>query len=379
MNALIFLLILSFLVIIHELGHLLTAIWAKVKVEEFGVGYPPKALTLFRWKGIPFTLNWLPFGGFVRMEGEDQLTSDGAKESKAASNIGPFYTKSKRARLVVLLAGVFLNFVFGVIAFAIVYTKMGIPTEVLDPIVESVAEGSPASSAGIQVGDLIFSIARQCDNPELCEPVAVDIETRNEVVNFVNAHLGEELVVSIRRGGEVVQTTLVSRLAEDIPDGQGAIGVSFQTVVYKFYPWWQMPFRGIGVGIQQSLAFGWMVLAAFVGIFAQIFTQGSVPEGVAGPVGIMHQATKERIFQQGWENTLGFAGMLSINLAVLNILPIPALDGGRAVFVLLETLFSKKRLEKIEAYSNYIGFGFLLLFIGLITVKDIFVLIKDLI
>lgn len=404
MAILIFLLILTFLVIIHELGHFFTAMWMKVRVSEFGVGYPPKAVTLFTWRGVPFTLNWLPFGGFVRMEGEDGpegegelRTEDGGRRtedqgsSPSASSaqarkqtkskkeldsqfsvldpqIGPFYTKSKRARLLVLLAGVFMNFMFGVVAFSIIYTKMGIPVPADSNMIGGVLPDSPAFEAGFEAEDRIIAVQPEGED-------AMNTQTASQVVEIVNSNLGETLQFTILRDESEMQVDVYARTEEERGADQGAIGVSFAGVDFVHYPWWQMPLRGTWVGIQQSLMLSYMILQAFADIFIQLFSQGQVPEGVAGPVGIVDQASQTGLFEQGWIAILNFTALLSINLAILNLLPIPALDGGRAVFVLLETVIGPKRREQIEGRMNFIGFAFLFGLIILITAKDIWTIV----
>lgn len=380
MTLLIFLLILSFLVIIHELGHFVTALWMKVKIEEFGLGYPPKAFTLFHWRKIPFTFNWLPFGGFVRMEGEDEGIEDresrienqelSKKKLSDKSGVGPFYTKSKKARLFVLLAGVFMNFLFGIFAFTVIYTKMGIPTYSDLAKIGFVADQSPAMEAGIMSGDVVTGVVAENGD-------TADIKTSQQMVEFVNAHTGEHLVLTIIRGDQEIAIETYARKADEREEQDGAMGVGFDSVEFKFYPWWQMPFRGMAVGIEQSIGLSIMILQAFGDIVVQLFTHAKVPEGVAGPVGIVHQASKSGLFQEGWLTILNFAGMLSINLAILNVLPIPALDGGRVLFVLLETVIGKKRRATIEGRVNQYGFLFLIGLIVLITLKDVWGVIVD--
>lgn len=364
-----FLLILSFLVIIHELGHLLTALWFKIGVEEFGVGYPPRAKTLFTWRNIPFTLNWLPFGGFVKMVGEDGPETDSIKTS---SKSAPFYTKPKRARLVVLLAGVFINFVFGILAFSIVYTVMGFPRLIDNRLIDQVIEGSPAASAGILASDSVKSA-------KIADQAPVTFQTTTEVVDFVNAHLGETVTLYIDRAGQEQSFDVYLRKKEERPADQGAIGIGFAApdVIFDFYPWWQMPFRATYVGFQESIALSLTILSSFGQMVGGLIFRAEIPKDVAGPVGIVHQATKVGLFQSGWETVLKFAGMLSVNLAILNLLPIPALDGGRAFFVMLESVIGKKLRERIESKVNLAGFAFLLGLIILISVKDVWSIVAD--
>src|SRR5260221_1182304 len=154
-----FVIMLSFLVIIHELGHFLTARLFKIKVEEFGLGYPPHARTLFTWKGIPFTLNWIPVGGFVRMEGEDggESLTDHQKThvSTDKTHYAPFYTKSRLERLIVILAGATVNFLFGVLAFTIIYSYIVIPVPVspVQTVISELHDG-PSKIAGLQENDI---------------------------------------------------------------------------------------------------------------------------------------------------------------------------------------------------------------------------------
>lgn len=382
MAIIIFLLILSFLVIIHELGHFITARWMKIRIEEFGIGYPPKALTLFHWKGIPFTLNWLPFGGFVKMEGEDgdsgQETGDSkqgtvaSRQEKAqqstADQESPFYAKSKRARLFVLLAGVVVNFVFGVLAFAVVYARVGIPTPLMQPVISAVEEGSPAAESGFQIGDTVVAIMEDERN---------EIDNINEFVSHIKANQGKDTTFIINRASAEQTLSVYVRTPEETPSGSGAIGIGFETLEMRFYPTWQMPFRGMWVGLQQSIGLSWMIVQAFVDIFVKLFTTAQVPQDVAGPIGIVHQASRTGLFEEGWMTILNFSAMLSINLAILNVLPIPALDGGRAMFVLLETVIGKNRRSQIESRANYLGFGLLLVLIIVISLRDIWVVIKD--
>lgn len=377
----VFLLILSFLVIIHELGHFLTARWAKIDIEEFGIGYPPRMKTLFHWKGIPFTLNWLPLGGFVKMKGEDgpsveDVTAAKTKTAKKNSNpskeFGPFYTKSKRVRLLVLLAGVVINFLFGIFAFAVIYTKLGIPVPSDAPVINVISPQSPASQAKLREGDKVYRLESVTDGQSQVEPKTVD-----ELVVFVNGNLGENLRLHIDRQGNQFTTDLYARKPEERGPEEGALGLRFQGYAYQFYPWWQMPFRGAWVGINISLGFSSAVLSAFFSIIKEIVTFSSIPAEASGPIGIVRDASNLGIFQQGWLELLRFAGMLSINLAVLNALPIPALDGGRAFFVIFETVIGKKRREQIEEKFNYAGFVFLMGLILLISLKDVWLVLRD--
>jgi regulator of sigma E protease len=371
--TILFILILSFLVLIHELGHYLAARWAKIKIHEFGLGYPPKAITLFKHNGTPFTLNWIPFGGFVRMEGEDGVPDETVTEPTQTTKKekeAPFYTRSSFERLVVILAGVAVNFVFGIIAFTIVYAVQGIPTLINEARIGAVAENSPAAEAGIPVNVNVIAIKDGVDT--------IPVSTNEEVIEAVSVRAGKEitLVTTGTCSGTTCQesatefTTYV-RTAEEIPEGEGAIGIAFTDQVFLFYPWYEQLFRGIVVGVQQAVLFGVFILLSLFDLVKNMVQFGQVPGDVAGPVGIVHQAQTQGLFQQGWIMILNFTGLLSVNLAIMNLLPIPALDGGRALFILLEKVIGKHRVQKVEGYANYGGFMLLIGLIVLITARDI--------
>lgn len=364
MALLAFILILSFLVIIHELGHFFAAKWAGVKVEEFGLGYPPKAAVLFRWRGTDFSLNWIPFGGFVRMAGEEQTTNT----SKKATD---FLAASRWKRLVIILAGATVNFLFGVVAFTTLFSFMGIPTPLETARIAEVAENSPAAQAGIPTGVEIRagSVGDAGDQP---------LTTPSEVISFVQEHRGQtvKLVVTGSCDGTHCEENLSEhevyvRTPEETPADQGALGVVFEPVLFVKHPFWQMPIKSTQYGVQQSLYLVEQILGALRQLAVDVFSKGSMPSDLAGPVGIVHQAQESGIFSRGWLMIISFAGVLSINLAIMNVLPIPPLDGGRAVFILLELFVSKQQTRTLEHYVNYGGYIFLLGLIALVTIRDV--------
>lgn len=370
-QIIIFILVLSFLVIIHELGHLLAAKWAKIKVEEFGVGYPPRALTLFKWGKVVFSLNWIPFGGFVKMIGEDGPESEGnKKDDKDEEGLASFYKKSRFQRLVVILAGVVVNFIFGIIAFSIIFGIKGIPIQIEGARIGLVAPNSPAAIAEMEENTQIKSLS--------FEEETVEVSSIKDVIIFIDAHKGNEVIVTntLACDDEVCPTETKKfivklRTDDETPADQGSLGVGFSDFIYKFYPWYEMPARSIWFGIQQAVFMVLMIIGALVGMISQI-AGGSIPQDVAGPIGIVDQAASSGIFTEGLLSILNFAAMISINLAVMNLLPIPALDGGRALFIILEKFFGKKMINRIEGYANYGGMIVLLGLIVLITGADIF-------
>ncbi len=383
MAIILFILILSFLVLIHELGHYLVARKFKIRVEEFGLGYPPKALTLFKKWGTVFSLNWIPFGGFVKLEGEDQAMPEPGPETPTKSKTpkksdlssatadGPFYAKTAPVRLAVILAGATVNFLFGVIAFTIVFSIAGIPS---GAIVSSTGEGSPARQSQIPSGVAITGI-RQGDKYT---------QTRNslEVMQTVQQYRGQTITVqtvgpcqNTSCGDQHQEYQVYVRTLAETPPDQGAIGVAFSTDYYRFYPWYQQPIKGAVFGIEQAVTMGYQILIALKEMVTGLVSRGVVPAEVTGPVGIVHEASRSGLFSQGPVVLLLFSGMLSINLAIMNVLPIPALDGGRALFIMLEKIVGRKRVQKVEGYANYGGFVVLVGLIILVTFRDIFKII----
>ncbi|NCN03752.1 MAG: hypothetical protein GW942_01600 [Candidatus Pacebacteria bacterium] len=369
LQIIIFILVLSFLVIIHELGHLFAAKWAKIKVEEFGIGYPPRAFKLFKWGKVLFSLNWIPVGGFVKMIGEDGPDSDD-KGRDYEDGLAPFYKRSAKKRLVVILAGVVVNLIFGIIAFSIIFGFKGIPTQIDGARIGYISPGSPAQEVGIKDNTQLKSISFGEET--------IDITSIDQAVELLGTQKGNEITLtnslpcSEASCPEQTEKFIVQlRTDNETPAGEGSLGIGFSDFYYKFYPWYEMPFRSIWYGIQQALFMVLMIVIALFEMFQQIFG-GSVPKDVAGPVGIIDQAASSGLFTEGPLTILNFSAMISINLAVMNLLPIPALDGGRALFIILEKFLGKKRINKIEGYANYGGMILLLGLIVLITGADIF-------
>lgn len=368
MDIIIVIFIISFLVIIHELGHYFAAVLTGTNVEEFGLGYPPRLFKLFVFKGTQFTLNAIPFGGFVRLEGE--MGRDDSLDKKESYQ-GAFFNKSSFERLAITLAGIVTNVVFALIAFSIVYSFMGIPLSLYDQArIGEIAPNSPAAEANLPVNVNILEIKTDTN--------FYSIENFEDVQRTVADNKGKnlEIVVSGTCEGNVCHDLresyqVYARTQEETPEGEGSIGVGFLDATFQYYPWYEMPFRGTWFGIQQAVGLGWMILQALIDMFVGLFTRGVLPQDVAGPVGIIHETQKGNVISDSFLANLGFAGMLSLNLAIMNLLPIPALDGGRAIFIMLEKIIGKKIVEKVEGYANYVGFALLILLIVTITIKDV--------
>lgn len=365
-TIIIFVLLLSFLVLIHELGHFIVAKLTKIKVEEFGLGYPPRALTLFKKWGTIFSLNWIPFGGFVKMEGEDGGETSQTHVTHKKGE-GPFYEKTILARMAVILAGASVNFIFGVLAFSVVFSFWGIPS---GAIIYQVQPNSPAELAKIpsQVAITAITVGDR----------KTQVDSLVQVRQLAYDNLGKDIIVHTTGpcanntcGSEVATYQATLRTADQIGEKQGALGVEFEQDYLQFFPWYEMPFRGAAYGLKQAVSLGGAIVLALGHMVSDLFSRGVVPNQVAGPVGIVHEASQSGILTKGPLSVLLFAGMLSINLAIMNILPIPALDGGRAFFLILESALGKKHISRIEGYANYGGYFLLLGLILAVTARDV--------
>lgn len=359
MEIVVFLVILSVLVLIHEAGHFVAAKMFGIRVEEFGLGLPPRALKLFRRGGTDFTLNWLPIGGFVKLAGEDFS----AEENPLQKDL--FFVKPIWQRAIVLTAGVVMNFVLGVVLFASVYSYIGIPTKTDRVKIEEVSAGSPAEVVGLKIGDRITKI-RIYEDMNL-RSQDINVENVDQFVKLVGMNKGKEidlLVVSESGGEREVKVTP----RENPPAGQGALGVLLTSVELVHYPAWQMPFRGAVVGLREAVAWGQEIATGMWQMVSKL-VRGQVPQDVSGPVGIYQVSAQ--VSKHGLIPVLQFMGVLSINLAILNIMPLPALDGGRVVFLGIEKIIGKKRKNKFEGVVHTVGMIVLLSLMALITLRDV--------
>ena len=354
MQLIVFILMLSVLILIHEMGHFLMARLFKMRVEEFGIGLPPRAKSLFKHRGILFSLNWLPLGGFVKLYGEDMENPEQATSPEA------FFNKPMWQRAAVLLSGVMMNFILGVVVFGIVYSYLGIPTKTDKVIIVEVAKDSPAAIAGVEVDSLVKKIV---SGKKEVSFVGID-----EFVQKIDSLKGKEVEIVLEDKSGVEKTVKITPRVSP-PEGQGALGVALSSVEMKKYPLWQMPFRGVVVGLSEAWGWGKEIAGNLKMIVVNLITGKGLPKDVSGPVGI-YQVSKE-VYRVGWVAVLQFMGILSINLAILNVMPFPALDGGRVAFLGVEKIIGKKKKNMIEGYVNTGGMIFLLGLMVLITVKDV--------
>lgn len=341
-SILVFLIVLSILVIVHELGHFIMARRAGVLVEEFGFGLPPRLIGRKVGETL-YSINLLPFGGFVKLHGES--SEDSISYPKRA-----FLNKSKKTRIGIIVAGVVMNFFLAIVAFAIVYYFSGIPKDTGKVKVLEIAAGSPAQTAGIVVGDIVGSV----DGKEVTK---VD-----QFVKIVEEKKGKRVTLEL----EGRKVTVTPR--ENPPAGQGPLGVTISTMEVYYPPKWQRPFVGAYYGFKEALFWGKTVTLGFWNLIVQLFG-GKVPKDLAGPVGIF--AITSEAAKVGIIALINFIGILSVNLAILNILPFPALDGGRLLFIGIEKAIGRKVVPKVEAMVHTVGMVVLLLLLLAITAHDI--------
>ena len=345
----LFILILGALVVIHELGHFVTARLAGVRVLEFGIGFPPRAKVL-RAKGETlYTLNWLPIGGFVKLEGEDGNDVDDPRS---------FAAQGLATRLLILVAGVGMNVV---LAFAI-FTGIalgGDPT--IGVRIGSVQADSPASAAGLQAGDVVASLDGRYHGAFGSTSLLAELR----------ASAGRTVRLGVERAdGTFEELSVALRSAAQIDAEHGALGIEFPSATTtRGAIHYSIP-EAVGLGAQRTVEALGLIVGGLGQLGDAIVNRPTEPPPVAGPVGIATQIG-DIFWQLGPILTLYVAGILSANLAVVNILPFPPLDGGRMLIISLKRIFGERISLRAERMTYVVGFVFLFAFLIWITGFDI--------
>ena len=370
----IFAMILVVIVVIHELGHFLVARLFDVYAPEFGIGFPPRMCKLFRWRETQFVLNWLPIGGYVNLAGEGAPGTDGQEievdKDIPASRL--FSSKSAWQRFLIILAGPAMNLFLAIFLFMWAYGFLGIPVQLNDGVmITDVEADSPADFANLQAGDKIIAVSDATGDESL-------VFDMNEFIVYVNAHRGQAISLQTVNDchelvcdGEPNWHTVVIRTLEETPAGSGSLGVVLSSTVDVFYPWYQHIPLSVYYGAKQSLYFAKSILGGLAQGVANLFRPQESELVLMGPIGMVSELNQPKTFSRGILEILSFAGLLSVNLAVVNLLPIPAVDGGRLVLILLEKLVGRARIAKIEYSLNYVGLVFLFGLMLVITGKDV--------
>jgi regulator of sigma E protease len=342
-------------VLVHEAGHFIAAKRAGMKVEEFGFGFPPRLIG-WRRHGTIYSINLIPFGGFVRIFGENG-------EHRNAS--GSFGASSFLAKLSVVVSGVVMNFLLAVVLL-ILGSFLGLRVGIFDAATTTratqtevqilqIAPGSPAEAANLQPLDAILGFRQDGDFQAMASP--------DEVRTFAYAHEGQPVTIVVSRGGTIQDIPL--HLRQPLGPTEGPIGISLALTGVIRYPWYESIWRGVA---SAGVIF-WGVLVGYWGILKSLIANGNTGADITGPVGIA--TLTGQAARIGFNYLMQFVAMISVNLAVLNILPFPALDGGRLVIIVAEKLRGRSLSMHVEEVVNAIGFAILIILMIAVTIKDI--------
>lgn len=369
LTIIIFILVLSILVFVHELGHFLSARKFGVKAEEFGFGFPPRVWGIYKntdgkWKQVwgskevadspktIYSLNWIPLGGFVKIKGEN-----GENEAENDS----FASRSIWQRAVMLSAGVTMN-VFLAAVLISVGLMIGLP-QVLEGVnpqakvtdkkiqIVQVMADSAAAKAELKIGDVIMGIdGKKFDNYE-------------QLQTYVAEHPNQQLNYKIKRGTEEMDKIITPEVRQET--GKAGIGVGITETGLVSYPW----YLAIWYGIKETVLLVWAIIVAFFQLIKGLILGHGVSADLAGPVGIA--ALTGQVARMGFVYLLQLTALLSVNLAVINFLPFPALDGGRVLFLIIEKIKGKPVKRELESIIHNIGFLLLLLLVFVVTFRDV--------
>ncbi len=352
MDLVIFIVALSVLVLVHEWGHFVAARRTGVRVEEFGLGLPPRIWGKKIGETI-YSLNWLPIGGFCKLLGEDPNDEE---KTDSKSKKESFEYKKPWQKMLIVLGGVIMNLVLAVVIFSVVYTILGVPVEVDRVSVIGISQNSPAEKAGIKEDDVVYRVNE------------IEIKKTNELMDEVGKNKGGKVVLEVGNKNKEDLRKVEVEVRQDPPEGEGSMGVAISNTEMEKVAWYRVD-RGIRAGFEEAYYWGKIIGGGVIKMVGGLLT-GNVPKDVSGPIG-MYEATSAINKNQGFLAVVHFFGIVSVNLAVVNVLPFPALDGGRIIFVIYEMITKRKANPKLETTINNVGMMILLGLILLITVGDV--------
>ncbi|MFH1193575.1 MAG: RIP metalloprotease RseP [bacterium] len=364
-TILLFIIILGLLVFVHEFGHFIFAKKLGAKVEEFGFGFPPRAIGVYKnhegktkivFKKTPqtastiYSFNWVPIGGFVKIKGED---------GEGKNDPDSFASKPVWKRAVILAAGVTMNFILAAAIMSVGF-GIGMPQAIEKDIaganvkdrvlqVVSVTKDSPAGKAGLQAGDEITAV----DGKKL------DFK---ELQAYATSKVGEEVIYSIKREDKSFDANATPSILKET--GYGGIGIGLVETGIVSYPW----YLAIWKGITETFFFTKEIVIAFATLLKDLFIGKGATVDLSGPIGIA--VITGRVARLGLIYILQFTALLSVNLAVVNILPFPALDGGRLLFLIIEKIRRRAMSQKVEAMIHNVGFMVLMALVAIVTYRD---------
>lgn len=358
MTILLFIIVLLVLIVVHELGHFFAAKAFGMRVDEFGVGYPPRAWGMKRGE-TEYTVNWLPFGGFVKIFGEDGV--NGAPEPRS------FVAKPKLQQALVLVAGIAMNLVLAYLLLTITL-GLGMPRALTEEEtlmapdaalgVSNVLAGSPADDAGVKPGDIITSISTK--------EATIETKSAEAFTAFVAGSEGREVTLAITRGtGHLTLTAVPEDGVIAADPSRAALGVGVAAFGTVSVPWYMAPLEGLTFTweLTKTTAVGLIHFFGGLFTFTADLSQVSGPIGIAGAVGDAGES--------GIVPLMTLMALISINLALINLLPFPALDGGRLLFVIIEAITRKRIPAQLSGALNFAGFALLILLMVVITASDV--------
>lgn len=343
-----FILAFGALIFFHEFGHFIFARLNKIEVEEFGFGYPPKIFKLFRAWGTDFTLNWIPFGGFCRMKGE-------AGETQEA---GSFLAAKPGARLATLFGGPVTNLLIGMIIFAFLFTRTGAP-DYSKVEVAAIDPNTPAESSGMSVGDIILQVNHQ------------EITSMSHLSQIIAENLGKEVEVILLRDG--VETQIFVTPREDYPSDQGPLGITITNPVKDITVIQSIPLAFTAT-LNQGVQLFMLPVRLISGQIAPSDARMVSVKGIYDIYAQVQTLDKEEAqanSEYAGLNTVYFLAVISIALGFTNLLPIPALDGGRIIFILFELIFRKKIRPELEGKIHAVFYALLLTLMVVLVINDI--------
>ena len=352
LTIIIFILILGILVLVHEFGHFFAARKMGVAVEEFGLGFPPRIFSIKKGETL-YSLNWIPLGGFCKIKGD---------EGGDISEKDSFVSKSIGVKAIIISAGVAMNIFLAFVLFSIGF-MIGFPQDmngkpiqgakkISEPQIQimSVLKNSPAEKAGIKLGDVIFEMDGQ----------------KFKEISLFQKHIKNsknEIIIKIKRGDNILEKKMKPEFSEKV-NGK-IIGSQLVSSSIVSYPW----YTSIYLGAKTTVFLTFEIIKAFCLLIKNLIFHQTVTEDIAGPIGIA--VITGQIAKLGFIYILQFTALLSLNLAVINFIPFPALDGGRILFLTIEKIRRKPIKQEIENTAHGIGFILLMLLVVVVTYQDI--------
>jgi regulator of sigma E protease len=358
MGILVFFIILLALVLVHEWGHFAAARAFRVRVDEFAFGFPPRLFSVKKGE-TEYSFNVLPIGGYVKIHGEDPEKMEPNDPDRARSLVA----RPKWQQAAVIVAGVVMNIVLAWVllsaslAIGAPASMEGAPYPVHDAklTVVALAPDSPAKAAGIREMDVILGVSADTDSIAPTVP--------QDVIDFVGGRGGEEVVFTLERGGKTIALSVVPQ--NGIVEGRAAVGITMDQVGTMRVPLHLAPIEGA----KRTWHVTKMTAVGLYGFFSKAFAGRADLDEVTGPVGIVKAVGTAA--DSGFSDTLIFAAIISINLAIINLIPFPALDGGRLLFIGIEALIRRPIPAKVAGYANLAGFAFLMLLMLVVTANDV--------